>query len=232
MEAASRTNSIGSNQSFVSTMYSLAALLGSDLRTVDICLETLPDMKILLRAIASTESRDPRDPTSRATHMLNLCFSSCREASTATLLGWTAMDSIFMKLMQSGTIPRFCTNPDLALLLQHAKNSPRECFDSLISSLDFGQGDTKCVMRSKLSSFLALCDSNAVQCEEKMFSFSAAELNSCDSIVQFNDVCSTECLALVQKLSSVNKCFESHRSISEAFAHFAIANCADSGKQD
>ncbi len=223
----------GSNQLFLSTIHSLATLLGSDLRTLDICLESvnnLSGMKSLLHAISSTESRDPRDPTASATHLLNLCFSSCRDASTSTLLGLAAVNSASMKSKESGAGPRYCTNPSLVLLWHHAKNSPRECSDSLVASLDFGHGLTKCAMRSMLSVYIALCDAHAIKCEDSMLSLTAAELNACENVIKFNGTCSSECLTLVQRLSS-DKCLESQWSIADAFAHFANATCADSGEQ-
>jgi hypothetical protein len=141
-----------------------------------------------------------------------------------------AVNSASMKSKESGAGPRFCTNPDMVLLWHHAKHSPRECSDSLVASLDFGNGHTKCVMRSMLSVYIALCDAHAIKCEDSMLS--SDELNACENVIKNNGACSSECMTLVQKLSSGDKCLESQWSIAEAFAQSANATCADSGERN
>lgn len=217
---------------------SLATLLSRDLNPLTVCLEskypTAPAMKKLLLSISNTESRDPRDPTATATNLLNLCHSSCRDSSTATLLAMAA-DSI--KVGQSGRqmFPSFCASPVIALLWQHANTSPRECSDSMISYVGSASGSsggmTTCVLRSMLPAYVAMCDARAIQCEEMLTSMSDAEMGACDHTIDVNGaVCTSECASFVAKVSSGSKCAESVMSIREVVAHAANQTCADSGK--
>ena len=215
----------------------LATLLGNDLSPVSVCLESRQNgasaMKALLQAISNTESRDPRDPTAAATNLLNLCFSSCRDTSTATLLGATAV-----RQMPSGpqVFSRFCTDPVMALLWQHANNSPRECSDAMISSLDgsalqsiFGRNVTTCVLRSMLPAYVALCDARTIRCEETMLAIPSAEIVACQDMFVEGKTCSSQCALLANQLSSGDKCFESLWSVQEAVAYAANQTCGDSG---
>jgi hypothetical protein len=209
----------------------LATLLGSDFNLINLCLGShnlsASSMKDLLQAISNTESRDPRDPTATATNFLNVCFSSCRDVSTALLLGGAAV---------SKTESRFCTNPAMALLWQHAMNSPRECFDSLIASLHkdllrrmFGNGVTTCVLRSLLPAYVALCDQKTIVCEETMLAIPESDLNDCLSVQDIHATCSSQCAALLNKLSSGHRCFERMSAVQETVAQATNRNCADSG---
>jgi hypothetical protein len=215
----------------------LATLLGNDLSPVSVCLESRQNgasaMKALLQAISNTESRDPRDPTAAATNLLNLCFSSCRDTSTATLLGATAV-----RQMPSGpqVFSRFCTDPVMALLWQHANNSPRECSDAMIASLDgsalqsiFGRNVTTCVLRSMLPAYVALCDARTIRCEETMLAIPTAEIVACQDMFVEGKTCSSQCALLANQLSSGDKCFESLWSVQEAVAYAANQTCGDSG---
>jgi len=213
---------------------SLATLLSKDLSPLTVCLEsknpTAPAMKKLLLAISSTESRDPRDPTATATNLLNLCHSPCRDSSTATLLAMVA-DSI--KTSQSGQqmFPSFCTSPVIALLWQHANNSPRECSDSMITYVGTVSGDmgvTACGLRSMLPVYIAMCDAQAIHCEETFMSMPAAERDACDHTMEGNGDCSSECASFVAKVSSGPKCMETVFSVHEVVAHAANQTCADS----
>ena len=213
---------------------SLATLLSSDLSPLAVCLEskysTAPFMKKLLLAISNTESRDPRDPSATATNLLNLCHSSCRDSSTATLVAM-AVDSIIIGRSGTQTFPTFCTSPVIALLWQHANNSPRECSDSMITYVGDVYGDTgvsTCVLRSMLPAYVAMCDSTAIQCEESVLSMTAAETNACFHKIQENGPCPSECASIVAKVSS--KCMKSVLSIHEVVLHAANQTCDDSCK--
>jgi hypothetical protein len=134
----------------------------------------------LLLAISETESRDPRDTTAAATNLLNVCYSACKPASTSVLLALAA-ESTRIDRQPGPQMFRnnFCTNPLLALLWQHANNSPRECSDSLVSIASSYIGLSSCVMRSMLPAYLALCDSKTMQCERTVRE-AAAEEKACD----------------------------------------------------
>jgi hypothetical protein len=134
--ASSATRAVCSHISTVSAQdvfESLATLLSDELNHVAVCMHSASvAMKGLLLAISKTESRDPRDPAATATNFLNTCFSSCSDSSISVLL---AVATESERLSESGTsiFASFCTNPVMALLWQHASNSPRECSDSLIT---------------------------------------------------------------------------------------------------
>jgi hypothetical protein len=134
----------------------------------------------LLLAISETESRDPRDTKAAATNLLNVCYSACKPASTSVLLALAA-ESTRADRQPGPEMFRnnFCTNPLLALLWQHANNSPRECSDSLVSIASSYIGVSACVMQSMLPAYLALCDSKTMQCERTVRE-AAAEEKACD----------------------------------------------------
>jgi hypothetical protein len=223
---------------------SLATLLSRDLSPFSVCFEsyklTAPAMKMLLVAISNTESRDPRDPTAIATILLNLCHSSCRDSSTATLV---AMAADYVRLTRSGPrvfVHSFCTNPLIGLLWQHANNSPRECSDSMITFVGSTHavmasppnflGMTTCALRAMLPVYVAMCDAKAVECEDTLLSMPPAETQACDQTLEANAACSADCAAFVGKISSGSKCAESIFSIQEVVAHATQQTCADSGK--
>ena len=182
-------------------------------------------VKRMLQAISNTESRDPRDASATATILLNLCFSSCREPSTTILL---AMYAARTAQSSPQIYSRFCTDPVMALLWQHANNAPRECSDALIASLDatalrdiFGRNVTRCVLRSLLAAYVALCDARAIRCEETFPLISMADFADCTP-------CSPSCFAAINALSVGDKCFESLWSVQEAIAYVAYETCGDS----
>jgi hypothetical protein len=132
---------------------------------------------------------------------------------------------------------RFCTDPVLALLWQHAINSPRECSDSLISLMNlgdqesiFGWNVTSCALRSILPAYVSLCDASAIRCEETMLAVPAADIEACEAVYEANGACSAQCAALRERVAEGNKCFESVWSVQEAIAHAANQTCADSGE--
>ena len=191
-------------------------------------------MKMLLQAISNTESRDPRDASATATMLLNLCFSSCRDPSTATLL---AVHTTRMVPSAPQVFSRFCTDPVMALLWQHANNSPRECSDAMIASLDdealrgiFGRNVTTCVLKTLLPAYVALCDARAIQCEETMLAIPSVELDACKNVYEASRTCSPQCAALANQLATGGRCFESLWSVQEAIAHAANQTCGDSGE--
>jgi hypothetical protein len=192
-------------------------------------------MKMLLQAISRTESRHPRDPAAAATRLLNTCYSSCRNVSTATLLGVAAINKTMTNVRK--LMPSFCTNPAIALLWQHANNSPRECFDSMIANFNdddlhdlFGGGVTTCVLRSMLPAYVSLCDQRTIECEELMLSIPDHQLNSCLLMQDAQGVCDSQCATLVKQLSSGQQCFERTAAVREALAQISNSTCADSGK--
>jgi hypothetical protein len=218
-------------------MDSLAALLSIHSSVLIFCLEsrqsTALAMKKILVSISNTESRDPRDPAAIATIMLNLCHSSCRDSSIVTLL---AMSIENMKTSRAApyAVHKFCTSPFVALLWQHANNSPRECSDSMITyaASEYNViGITACVLRSMLPVYVTMCDVKAIQCEEYLLSMTTAETQTCDQTIKENAACSIDCAAFVTKVSSDRKCMESSFSIQEVVSHVAQQTCADnSGK--
>jgi hypothetical protein len=221
--------------------HNLATLLGSDLDAINVCIESgqqsASAMKMLLQAISRTESRHPRDPSATATILLNLCHSSCRDVSTSMLLGVAAINKTMTN--PSKLFPRFCTNPAIALLWQHANNSPRECFDSMIANLNddachelFGDGVTPCVLRSLLPAYVALCDQRTIDCEESMIAIPEHQLTACLSVKDGNGMCDPQCAALISQLSSGQQCFERTAAVREALAQISNSTCSDSGKQE
>lgn len=220
---------------------SLATLLGSDLDAINVCVESSHQsasaLKMLLRAISRTESRHPQDPAASATILLNLCFSSCRDVSTSTLLGVAAVNKTMTD--PGKLLSRFCTNPAIALLWQHANTSPRECFDSMIANFNdealhdfFGDGVTPCVLRSLLPAYLALCDQRTIDCEELMLSIPEHQMNACLLVKDANGMCGPQCAALINQLSSGQQCFERTAAVREALAQLSNSTCGDSGKQE
>ena len=211
---------------------SLAALLSSDFNHFRVCLEKKPSMKFLLRAIARTDSHDPRDPTATATNLLNVCFSSCVDSSTATLLA-VAADSVGWGRSSppDSSSFSFCTNPLMSLLWQHAINAPRECSDSMISIVSTKLRLTPCALRSMLPTYVAMCDANAIQCEDTFLSMSrSAESTVCAPTIGQNATCSPECAALAHKLSSGSNCMASVFSNQQVLAYVVNETCSDSGK--
>jgi hypothetical protein len=220
-------------------IHNLATLLGSDLDTTTVCIESsypsASAMKMLLQAISRSESRHPRDPAAAATNLLNTCFSSCRNVSTATLLGLSAV----IKTMSNprNMMSSFCTNPAIALLWQHANNSPRECFDSMIANFDdgallelFGGGVTTCILRSMLSAYVSLCDQRTIECEESMLLIPDHQLKSCLLVQDAKAICDPQCAALVNQLSSGQQCFERTAAVRETLAQISDSTCTDSGE--
>jgi hypothetical protein len=126
----------------------------------------------------------------------------------------------------------FCTNPVMALLWQHASNSPRECSDSLISIVSKKADLTPCALRSLLPTYVALCDAHAIHCEETVLAMPASEAKACDRMVETSEPCSSDCAAFVHKFASGSRCFESLVANQEAYAHAVIQTCADSGKHE
>jgi hypothetical protein len=215
---------------------SLAHLLSTNLSFLAVCLDSnslsAPAMKKLLLAISATESRDPRDPSAVATNMLNLCHSSCVDSSTATLLAM-AVDPLQISRSDPQIIQSFCTSSVIALLWQHANNSPRECSDSMITYVGREYNDiglTTCALRSMLPVYVAMCDAKAIQCEQSLLSMTSAEMQSCGQAMEGNAGCSADCAAFVAKVSSGAKCMENALSIQEVVAHAAQQTCADSGE--
>ncbi len=149
-----------------------------------------------------------------------------------------AMTADYFRMSRSGPynfVHSFCTNPLMALLWQHANNSPRECSDSMVTyvgSYYRVMGLTTCALRSMLPVYVAMCDAKAIECEDSLLSMSPAETQACDQTAMANAPCSSECAAFVAKMSSNSKCAESSFSIQEVIAHAAQKTCADSGKQD
>ncbi len=188
-------------------------------------------MQDLLLAISKTESRDPRDPAATATNLLNTCYSSCADSSIAVLLALAA-DSERRSQSGPSMYASFCTNPVMALLWQHASNSPRECSDSLISIVSKEVGLTPCALRSLLPTYVALCDAHAIQCEETVLAMPAAEAHACDRMVETSEPCSSDCAAFVHKFASGSRCMESMFSNQEVYAHAVIQTCSDSGKHE
>jgi hypothetical protein len=188
-------------------------------------------MQYLLLAISKTESRDPRDPAATATNLLNTCYSSCADSSIAVLLALAAESE---SRSQSGPskFASFCTNPVMALLWQHASNSPRECSDSLISIVSKKIDLTPCALRSLLPTYIALCDAHAIHCEETILAMPAAEANACDRVIETSDACSSDCAAFVHKFASGSRCLESLVSNQEVYAHAVSQTCSDSGKRE
>jgi hypothetical protein len=215
-------------------IHSLATLLSRDFSFLAVCLESgtssAPAMTKLLRAISNTESRDPRDPAAVATNLLNLCHSSCRDSSTATLLAM-AVDPATKSRSAPQFVQSFCSNPSIALLWQHANNSPRECSDSMITYVGSeynGIGITTCALRSMLPVYVAMCDAQAIQCEQSLLSM-ASEAQACEQSTDGSAACSVKCAAFVANVSS-SKCMENAFSIQEVVAHAAQQSCGDSGK--
>jgi len=215
----------------------LATLFGNDLNPLAVCLDSKAPsatlMKMLLQAISNTESRDPRDASATATILLNLCFSACREPSTTTLL---AIRAAHMVPSRPQVFSRYCTDPVMALLWQHANNSPRECSDALIASLDdealrsiFRRDVTTCVLRTLLPAYVALCDARAIQCEETMLALPTSEVEACKDMFEVNKSCTSQCATLANQLSTGNKCFESIWSVQEAISYAANQTCGNSG---
>ena len=216
----------------------LATFFGNDFSQLAVCLDSraasAPVMKMMLQAISDTESRDPRDASATATMLLNLCFSSCRGPSTSTFLAAHAVRSL---QSAPNVLSRFCTDPMMALLWQHANNSPRECSDAMIASLDdaalgevFGRNVTTCVLRSLLPAYVALCDARAIQCEEIVLALPTSEAEECRFLYDVNGICTPKCAALWSQLSTGNKCLESVWSVQEAVAYAANQTCGDSGE--
>jgi hypothetical protein len=124
----------------------------------------------------------------------------------------------------------FCTNPVMALLWQHASNSPRECSDSLITIVSNQIGVTPCALRSLLSTYVALCDAHAIHCEETVLAIPAAEAKACDRVIETSEACSSDCAAFVHKFASGSRCLESLASNQEVYAHAVNQTCSDSGE--
>ena len=214
----------------------VATLLSVDLNPLDMCVfETDSIMNELLLLISSTESRDPRDPKSPATNFLNICHSACRQSSTAVLLALVS-ESLRIDQHPGSEMFRdsFCTNPVLALLWQHANNSPRECSDSLISIVSYYIGMPACVLRSMLPSYVAMCDAQAVQCEQALLDV-AVHANACNVTALHQSAgCTPQCSDYVQKLSNMQmnhsglRCLESMSSIQEILADNAHKTCSSS----
>jgi hypothetical protein len=217
----------------------LATLLGSDLNPLVVCLDykssnpSAATMKMLLQAISDTETRDPRDSSAVATKLLNLCFSPCRESSISLFLGLIAA----LKASSGPQIfSRFCTDPVMALLWQHANSTPRECSDAAISFLDhgimrdiFGRNITTCVLRSLMPSYVALCDKKTILCEEAMLAIPSAEIQPFKDMFESDRPCTPQLSALANTFASGNKCFERLWSVQEAIAYVANQTCLDSG---
>ncbi len=233
--ASSATRAVCSYISTVSAQdvfESLATLLSDELNHVAVCMHSAPvAMKGLLLAISKTESRDPRDPAATATNFLNTCFSSCSDSSISVLL---AVATHSERLSESGTsvFASFCTNPVMALLWQHASNSPRECSDSLITIVSDQIGVTPCALRSLLPTYVALCDAHTIQCEETILAMPAAEAKACDRVIETSDACSSDCAAFVRKFASGSRCLERLASYKEVYAHAVNQTCSDSGEHD
>ena len=215
---------------YATTMIDLATLLSSEVNPFVVCLERTPSMKQLLRVISNTESRDPRDPSATATNLLNLCFSSCASSSTTALLTLFA-EGVQFGQPKAALIPGFCTSPLMAIMWQHAANSPRECSDSLISIVSVKMNLTACALRSVLSTYVAACDTNAIQCEQDVRNVTIAEADACTPTIEHNAPCSSECSNLVHKFASGSQCMLSVYSNQELLAHVVNETCSDSGKQ-
>jgi hypothetical protein len=231
---------------------SLAILLGNDLNPLSVCLispssPTKPAMHNLLLAISQTESSDPRDSTATASNLLSLCFSSCKNSSTAVLLGLIALG----KSAAPKQFPSFCTNSAMDLMWHLANNAPRECSDSLIASWQgnyhrdytgllelFGRNVTPCVLQTLLPAYVAMCDTTSIQCENYMHEITEAELSSCESVFETTGTCSSQCAALANRLSThdlyrINSldpinCFKNMWSIQEVIAQSSKETCGDS----
>jgi hypothetical protein len=188
-------------------------------------------MKHLLLAISRTESRDPRDPAATATNLLNTCFSSCSDSSIAVLVA-VAAESERRSQAGPSVYASFCTNPVFALLWQHASNSPRECSDSLITTVSHKIGMTPCALRSLLPTYVSLCDAHAIHCEETVLAVPVAEAKACDSVIETSDPCSSDCAAFVHKFASGSRCLESMAANQEVLAHVVNQTCSDSGEHE
>jgi hypothetical protein len=135
-------------------------------------------------------------------------------------------------------VPRFCTNPALALLWQHANNSPRECFESLVATFDkdmlnalFGNGVTTCVLRSLLPAYISLCDQRTIECEESVQAIPEQQFQSCLLMQGLSRQCDPQCIYLLNQLSSGQKCFERTAAVRETLAQISNLTCSDSGKR-
>jgi hypothetical protein len=125
-----------------------------------------------------------------------------------------------------------CTSPKMALLWQHANNSPRECSDSMITYVGTSSilaNMTICALRSILPAYVAICDAKAIQCEELTLA-TDNEAKSCQQMIESNGPCSFECSLYSQKMSTGSKCLENVMSIREVLANVVNQTCADSGK--
>jgi hypothetical protein len=143
-----------------------------------------------------------------------------------------AVDTVRKSRSGPQIVQSFCTSPLIALLWQHANNSPRECSDSMITYVGSEynvMGMTTCALRSMLPLYVATCDAKAVRCEESLLSM-AVEAQACDQTMEGSAPCSADCAAFVAKVSSGSKCMESALSIHEAVAHAVQQTCGDSGK--
>jgi hypothetical protein len=192
-------------------------------------------MKELLLLISNSESRDPRDARAPASNFMNICFSACRDSSAAVLLA-VVSESIRTDRHRGHQMfhDSFCSNPVLALLWQHSNNSPRECSDSLISVVSDYMGMSSCVLRSALSSYVAMCNAEAVQCEQTLLEVTDPA-DACNvTTLKHSANCTSHCSDYVQKVSSLPvhisglKCLESMASIREILADNAYRTCSSS----
>ena len=99
-----------------------------------------------------------------------------------------------------------------------------------VGTVSGDMGVTACGLRSMLPVYIAMCDAQAIHCEETLMSMPAAERGACDHTMEGNGDCSSECASFVAKVSSGPKCLETVFSVREVVAHAANQTCADSGK--
>ncbi len=87
-----------------------------------------------------------------------------------------------------------------------------------------------CALRSLLTTYVAMCDAEAIHCEEAVLAANATESNACTPTILHNAPCSSECAALANQFSSGHRCLERVYSNELVLAYVINETCSASSE--